>query len=158
MSKQEEENIEESKNNKKKKDEPVTETKVTVEAPKTRLVTAFVMLSGSAFVAIYTYLQHYEIGDWLRTLFIAAVIFLVAGLFLEWLIVHFSGLINARDLAIQTQEEAIAAREAAEAAEAERLAALKAEEEGEVPTNIPNDNYKFGESDEFGGYDDTSEF
>ena len=166
MSKQDEE-ISEEKNekvSKKKTDEPKKETIVTVEAPKTRLITAFVMLSGSAFVAIYTYIQHYEIGDWLRTLFIAAVIFLIAGLLLEWLITHFSGLIQSRDDAIKEQEDAIAARQADElaaqeaAAEAERQAALEAEEAEQQQTNTPDGYDAFGESDEFGGFDDTSGF
>ena len=151
-----------------------------VEAPKTRLITAFVMLLGSLFVALYTYLQHYEIGDWLLILFISLVIFLILGLCLEWLITHFNNLVLDRDNAIKAQEEAIAAREADEraaqeaaaAAEAERQAALlaeaearaeaeaaaAAEEEGEEQTNLPDEDYEFGESDEFGSIQDASEF
>ncbi len=160
MSKQDEENSEIKSNNKKKEETP-KQTIVKVEAPKTRLITAFVMLSGSAFVAIYTYLQHYEIGDWLRTLFIGAVVFLVAGLLLEWIITHFSDLVRDRDDAIRAQEDAIAAREADELAaaeEAQRLAEIAEAEAGEDQTNIPNESYDFGESDEFGGIEDTSEF
>ncbi len=160
MSKQDEENTGKKLNNK-KKEESTKQTLVKVEAPKTRLITAFVMLSGSAFVAIYTYLQHYEIGDWLKTLFIGAVVFLIAGLLLEWIITHFSDLINDRDNAIKTQEDAIAAREADEMAaaeEAQRLAELEEAKAGEQQTNMPNDSTDFGESDEFGGIEDTSEF
>ena len=125
-------------------------------------------------------MQHYEIGDWLLILFISLVIFLILGLCLEWLITHFNNLVLDRDNAIKAQEEAIAAREADEraaqeaaaAAEAERQAALlaeaearaeaeaaaAAEEEGEEQTNIPDEDYEFGESDEFGSIQDASEF
>ena len=158
MSKQDENSEEKAKTN--KKEETPKQTQVKVEAPKTRLITAFVMLSGSAFVAIYTYLQHYEIRDWLITLFIGAVVFLVAGLLLEWLVTHFSSLIQDRDDAISAQEDAIAARHADElAAEKAREEALLAEAENdEEQTNIPNTDTSFGESDEFGGIEDTSGF
>ncbi len=162
MSKQDEENSEE-KNNAKRKDGKDTpkEVVIRVEAPKTRLITAFVMLSGTALVAIYTYLQHYEIGDWLLILFIGAVIFMIAGLLLEWLVTHFSNIIKDRDDAISAQEDAIAAREADELAvveEAKKAAELAAAEAKEGQTNIPNMEQDFGESDEFGGFEDTSEF
>ncbi len=162
MSKKEENSEEKGKKKKNKKDEDKKETYVKVEAPKSKLITAFIMLAGSLFVAIYTYLQHYEIGIWLRTLFFSLIIFLIAGLLLEWLVSHFSGLINDRDAAILTQEQAIAAREA-DALEAEEEARRLAEEqaaseEGEVSTNNPDVYEDFGESDEFGGIDDTDEF
>jgi hypothetical protein len=160
-----EEQSEDSKKEKEKKVNVRTEVIVKTEAPKTRLITAFVMLSGSLFVAIFTYLQHYDIGKWLTTLFISLVIFTVAGLLLEWLVSHFNGLVQARDDAISVQEEAIAAREADElaaaeaAAEAERLAAEQAALEAEEGLqNKPNDYADFGESDEFVGIDDTEEF
>ncbi|WP_026494498.1 hypothetical protein [Butyrivibrio sp. WCD3002] len=163
--KKSDEQSEDSKKEKEKKVNVRTEVIARTEAPKTRLITAFVMLSGSLFVAIFTYLQHYDIGKWLTTLFISLVIFTVAGLLLEWLVSHFNGMVQARDDAISVQEEAIAAREADElaaleaAAEAERLAAEQAAleaEEGMV--NNPNDFEDFGESDEFAGIDDTDEF
>ncbi|WP_026669923.1 hypothetical protein [Butyrivibrio sp. AE3006] len=160
-----EEQSEDSKKEKEKKVNVRTEVIAKTEAPKTRLITAFVMLSGSLFVAIFTYLQHYDIGKWLTTLFISLVIFTVAGLLLEWLVSHFNDLVQARDDAISVQEEAIAAREADElaaaeaAAEAERLAAEQAALEAEEGLqNTPNDYADFGESDEFVGIDDTEEF
>lgn len=156
---------EDSKKKKENKEEVKTEIVARTEAPKMRLITAYVMLSGSLFVAIYTYLQHYEIGKWLLTLFVSLVIFTVAGLLLEWLVTHFNGLVQARDDAISIQEEAIAAREADElaaaeaAAEAERQAAEQAALEAEEGLqNTPNDYADFGESDEFIGIDDTDEF
>ncbi len=165
MSKKEENSEEKGKKKKNKKDEDKKETYVKVEAPKSKLITAFVMLAGSLFVAIYTYLQHYEIAIWLRTLFLSLIIFLIAGLLLEWLVSHFSGLINDRDAAILTQEQAIVAREADALAaleaeeEARRLAEEQAASEEGVESNNNPDVYEdFGESDEFGGIDDADEF
>ncbi len=164
MSKNDEENSEEKKK-KKKKDEEKVETIIRVEAPKTRLITAFVMLSGSAFVAIYTYLQHYEIGAWLTVLFFSLVIFLIIGRLLEWLIAHFNEPIKERDRAILAQEEAIAAREAdeqaaleAEQRAAEEEAAHAAEEVDEGFVQVPDEFATFGESDEFSNIIDTTEF
>ena len=143
------------------------ETVVITEAPKIRLITAFVMLSGSGFMAIYTMLQHYEIGAWIRTLLISLVIFFIVGRLFEFLVAHFDDLNKAKEDAISAQEAAIAQREADElaaaeaAAEAERLAAEEAaarEAEEAENQNLPNDNYSFGESDDFEIGDDLSEF
>ncbi len=160
-----EENLEEKKTKKKKDKEEKKETYVVVEAPKTRLITAFVMLAGSGFVAIYTLLQHYEIGAWLTILFVSLIIFLIVGRLFEWLIAHFNEPIKERDRAILAQEEAIAAREAdelaaLEAAEQARLEAeeLAAQEADEGLVNTSNDFNTFEESDEFGSITDTSEF
>ena len=168
MSKKDEENSEENlegKKKKKKKDEEKVETIVKVEAPKTRLITAFVMLTGSAFVAIYTYLQHYEIGAWLVVLFLSLIIFLIVGRLFEWLVAHFNDPIKERDRAILAQEEAIAAREADEQAAleaaqraAEEEAALAAQEADEGFVQVPDEYATFGESDEFGSIDDTTAF
>ena len=102
-----------------------TETIVITEAPKVRLITAFVMLAGSGFMAIYTMLQHYEIGAWIRTLFISLVIFFIVGRLFEFLVTHFDDLNKAKENAILAQEEAIAQREADELAAAEAAARKK---------------------------------
>ena len=145
------------------------ETVVVTEAPKVRLITALVMLSGSGFMAIYTMLQHYEIGAWIRTLLISLVVFFIVGRLVESLVTHFDDLNKAKENAISAQEAAIAQREADELAaaeaeaeaEAERLAAEEAaarEAEEAENENMPNDNFSFGESDDFEIGDDLSEF
>ena len=160
-----EENSEEEPKEKERKFH--TETVVITETPKIRLITAFVMLSGSLFMAVYTLLQHYEIGAWIRTLFISVVIFFIVGRLFEFLVAHFDDLNKAKEDAILAQEEAIAQREADElaaaeaAAEAERLAAEEAaarEAEETENLNMPNDDFAFGESDDFEVGDDLSEF
>ncbi len=144
-----------------------TETVVITEMPKVRLITAFVMLSGSAFMAIYTLLQHYEIGAWIRTLLISLVVFFIVGRLFEYLVTHFDDLNKAKENAILAQEEAIAQREADELAAAEAAAEAKrlAEEEAALMEaddtdnqNIPDNSYLFGESDDFEIGDDLSEF
>lgn len=161
-----EENSEENPEEKKER-KFHTETIVITEAPKIRLITAFVMLSGSGFMAIYTMLQHYEIGAWIRTLFISLVVFFIVGRLFEFLVAHFDDLNKAKEDAIMAQEAAIAQREADElaaaeaAAEAERLAAEEAaarEAEETEDQNMPNDSFSFGESDDFELGDDLSEF
>ncbi len=133
---------------------------VVVEAPKTRLITAIVMLTGGLLVAVYTGFQDYDVSTWLYILLISLIVFLIAGLLLEWMVVHFLNLNNAKDSAIAAQEEAIAQREAdelaaAEAAEQERLEALAREaeaaeaEDETMQGNQPNEYDAFGESDEF---------
>ncbi|WP_408070978.1 hypothetical protein [Butyrivibrio sp. JL13D10] len=159
---------EENKVEEKKEKKTHMETRVVTESPKIRLITAFVMLSGSGFVAIYTLLQHYEIGAWIKTLFLSLVIFFIVGRLFELLVNHFDTLNKNTEDAIKAQEDAIAQREADEraaaeaAAEAERLAAeeaannaLEAEDE---ENNIPNEYNSFGESDDFDIGTDLSEF
>ena len=143
-----------------------TETVIITDMPKVRLITAFVMLSGSGFMAIFTLLQHYEIGAWIRTLLISLVVFFIVGRLFEYLVTHFDDLNKAKEKAILAQEEAIAQRkadelEAQKAAKARRLAeeeaaALQAEET--VNQSIPDNDYLFGESDDFEVGDDLSEF
>ena len=144
-----------------------TETIVITEAPKVRLITAFVMLAGSGFMAIYTMLQHYEIGAWIRTLFISLVIFFIVGRLFEFLVTHFDDLNKAKENAILAQEEAIAQREADElaaaeaAAEAQRLAAeeaaareaMEAENEG-----MSDEDYSYDNINDFEIGDDLSGF
>lgn len=147
---------EEKKGKKKKKEEPI-KYEIIVEAPKSRLITAIVMLSGGLIVAIVTCIMHYDLTTWLKTLIFSLVIFLIAGLLLEWMITHFLDLNNARDEAIAAQEEAIAQREADELAAAEAAAQAEAEallaeqegEEGQEQEYTPNEFKTFGESDEF---------
>ncbi len=169
-----EDNTEEAPEEEKKEKEKKyrTETITITEAPKTRLITAFVMLVGSGFIAIYTMLQHYEIGAWIRTLFVSVIIFFIVGRLFELLVVHFDTLNSDKEKAIKAQEDAIAQRladeEAAriaaeEAAEAERLAAeeaerLAAEEAEENENNTPGEYDSFGESDDFDLGGDLSEF
>ncbi|WP_026526587.1 hypothetical protein [Butyrivibrio sp. VCD2006] len=144
-----------------------TETIVITEAPKVRLITAFVMLAGSGFMAIYTMLQHYEIGAWIRTLFISLVIFFIVGRLFEFLVTHFDDLNKAKENAILAQEEAIAQREADElaaaeaAAEAQRLAAeeaaareaMEAENDG-----LSDEDYSYDNINDFEIGDDLSGF
>jgi len=156
-----EENISEEKS--KKKDSDKTKKvryEVVVEAPKTRLITAIVMLAGGLCVAIYTGLEGYDTSTWLYILLVSLIIFLIAGLLLEWMVVHFLKLNNAKDEAIAAQEEAIAQRQAYELAaeEAEKQRRLEelaqqaendSEEALNVQSDLPNDYDAFGESDEF---------
>ncbi|WP_029321674.1 hypothetical protein [Butyrivibrio sp. AE3004] len=162
-----EEKPEEEKKEKKYRTETITIT----EAPKTRLITAIVMLMGSGFIAIYTMLQHYEIGAWIKTLFLSLVIFFIVGRLFELLVVHFDTLNSDKEKAIRIQEDAIAQRQAdeqvariteEEAAEAERLAAEEAErlaaEQAEENENLPDEYDSFGESDDFDLGPDLSKF
>lgn len=162
-----EESIEENKTEEKKEKKTHIETITITEAPKIRLITAFVMLFGSLFIAIYTLLQHYEIGAWIRTLFLSVVVFFIVGRLFELLVDHFDTLNRNKENAIKAQEEAIAQREADElaakeaAAEAERLAAEEAaaaELSEENENNNPNEYNSFGESDDFDLGTDLSEF
>ncbi|MCH4192840.1 MAG: hypothetical protein LKF52_11070 [Butyrivibrio sp.] len=54
-----------------------------------RLIAPIVMLSATAIVAIYTYLQKYPIGRWLVIVLGTMVLFLIIGLILEKMIEHF---------------------------------------------------------------------
>lgn len=157
----------EDKPEEKKEKKTHMETITITESPKIRLITAFVMLSGSGFIAIYTLLQHYEIGAWIRTLFLSLVVFFIVGRLFELLVDHFDTLNRNKENAIKAQEEAIAQREADElaakeaAAEAERQAAeaaAAAELEAENENNNPNEYDSFGESDDFDLGTDLSEF
>lgn len=157
----------EDKSEEKKEKKTHMETITITESPKIRLITAFIMLSGSGFIAIYTLLQHYEIGAWIRTLFLSLVVFFIVGRLFELLVDHFDTLNRNKENAIKAQEEAIAQREADElaakeaAAEAERQAAeaaAAAELEAENENNNPNENDSFGESDDFDLGTDLSEF
>lgn len=167
-----EENAAEEKGEEKKEKKTHMETVVITESPKNRLITAIVMLAGSGFIGIYTLLQHYEIGAWIKTLFLSAVVFFIVGRLFELLVNHFDTLNQNKELAIKFQEEAILQREADELAaeearvEAERIAAeeaaaaaaaaaLEAENEDD---NIPNEDDSFGESDDFDLGTDLSKF
>ncbi|SEK43550.1 MULTISPECIES: hypothetical protein [unclassified Butyrivibrio] len=160
---------EEKPEEKKKERKFHKETRVITEAPKTRLITAFVMLLGGGFMAIFTLLQHYEIGAWIKTLLLSLAVFFVVGRFFELIVSHFDNLNRAKEDAILVQEEAIAQREADELAaaeaeaqaEAERLAAEEAAALADEETenqNTPNEYNPFGESDDFVVGEDFSEF
>ena len=58
-------------------------------SPNNRLIAPIVMLSATAIVAIYTYLQKYPIGRWLVIVLGTMVLFLIIGLILEKMIEHF---------------------------------------------------------------------
>ena len=163
-----EEITEENQGEEKKEKKTHMETIVITETPNIRLITAFVMLAGSGFVAIYTLWQHYEIGAWIKTLALSLVIFFVVGRLFELLVNHFDTLNKNTEDAIKAQEEAIAQREADKiaaaeaAAEAERLAAEAAAaaalEAENAENENPNEFDSFGESDDFDIGTDLSEF
>jgi len=59
------------------------------EANKIKLITPFVMLLGTAIISIHTYLQRFEMGDWLVIVLGSAVLFLIIGACLEKMITYF---------------------------------------------------------------------
>ena len=54
-----------------------------------RLIAPVIMLSATAIVAIYTYLQRYPIARWLVIVLGTMVLFLIIGLILEKMIEYF---------------------------------------------------------------------
>ena len=154
-----EEITEENQVEEKKEKKTHMETIVITESPKIRLITAFVMLAGSAFVGIYTLLQHYEIGLWIRTLFLSLVVFFIVGRLFELLVDHFDTLNRNKEDAIKAQEAAIAQREADELAAAEAAAEAKRLAAENEENNLPGEYDSFGERDDFDlGTEDLSEF
>ena len=70
-----------------------------------RLIAPVVMLSATAVVAIYTYLQRYPIGRWLIIVLGTMVLFLIIGLVLETMVEHFEKINFEKELQKKAQEE-----------------------------------------------------
>ncbi len=70
-----------------------------------RLIAPVIMLSATAIVAIYTYLQRYPIARWLVIVFGTMVLFLFIGLILEKMIEHFEKVNFEKELQKKEQEK-----------------------------------------------------
>ena len=46
----------------------------------TKLITPLIVLSCTAIIAIFTYFEHYPVGDWFVIVCTSVVIFLILGL------------------------------------------------------------------------------
>nr|WP_297706223.1 hypothetical protein [uncultured Butyrivibrio sp.] len=84
----------------------------------TKLVTPLIVLSCTAIIAIFTYFEHYPVGDWFIIVFASVVIFLVIGLIVERMITRFVDI---------NYEKAMAELEEAKRLEEEARAAMEAE-------------------------------
>jgi|GEM_PF-1130880 len=72
---------------------------------KSRLIAPTIMLSATAVVAIYTYLQRYPIARWLVIVLGTMVLFLIIGLILEKMIEHFEKVNFEKELQKKEQEK-----------------------------------------------------
>ena len=70
-----------------------------------RLIAPIIMLSATAVVAIYTYLQRYPIARWLVIVLGTMVLFLIIGLILEKMIEHFEKANFEKELQKKEQEK-----------------------------------------------------
>ena len=70
-----------------------------------RLIAPVIMLSATAIVAIYTYLQRYPIARWLVIVLGTMVLFLIIGLILEKMIEHFEKANFEKELQKKEQEK-----------------------------------------------------
>ena len=70
-----------------------------------RLIAPVVMLSATAVVAIYTYLQRYPIARWLVIVLGTMVLFLIIGLILEKMIEYFEKTNYEKELQKKAQEK-----------------------------------------------------
>ncbi|MCR5102649.1 MAG: hypothetical protein K6B41_14980 [Butyrivibrio sp.] len=102
------------------------------EAEKTKLITPFVTLFGTAIVSIVTFIRGFVFGEWIVIVFACVLIFLTFGFVLEKVIVHFMDVNMAEERRL---EEEAAAKEAEEAAAAAAL-----ENGGEIPGADETDN------------------
>ena len=87
------------------------------EVNKIKLITPFVMLSGTAIIAIHTYLQRFEMGDWLIIVLGSAVLFLIIGASLEKMITYFMRINQEKEDAERAAAEAELAKMESEANE-----------------------------------------
>ena len=72
---------------------------------KSRLIAPTIMLSATAVVAIYTYLQRYPIARWLVIVLGTMVLFLIIGLILEKMIEYFEKVNFVKELQKKEQEK-----------------------------------------------------
>ena len=70
-----------------------------------RLIAPIIMLSATAVVAIYTYLQRYPIARWLVIVLGTMVLFLIIGLILEKMIEYFEKTNYEKELQKKAQEK-----------------------------------------------------
>ena len=70
-----------------------------------RLIAPIIMLSATAVVAIYTYLQRYPIARWLVIVLGTMVLFLIIGLILEKMIEYFEKVNFVKELQKKEQEK-----------------------------------------------------
>ena len=70
-----------------------------------RLIAPIIMLSATAVVAIYTYLQRYPMARWLVIVLGTMVLFLIIGLILEKMIEHFEKANFEKELQKKEQEK-----------------------------------------------------
>ena len=70
-----------------------------------RLIAPVIMLSATAVVAIYTYLQRYPIARWLVIVLGTMVLFLIIGLILEKMIEYFEKTNYEKELQKKAQEK-----------------------------------------------------
>ena len=70
-----------------------------------RLIAPVIMLSATAIVAIYTYLQRYPIARWLVIVLGTMVLFLIIGLILEKMIEYFEKTNYEKELQKKAQEK-----------------------------------------------------
>lgn len=97
-------------------------------APKTKLITPFVTLAGTAVISIVTFLRHFPFGEWIVVVFGSVVLFLILGYILEKVIVHFMDV----NFAKEEEERRLAEEEAARAAE-EAAENASMENNGDIP-------------------------
>ena len=70
-----------------------------------RLIAPIIMLSATAVVAIYTYLQRYPIARWLVIVLGTMALFLIIGLILEKMIEYFEKVNFVKELQKKEQEK-----------------------------------------------------
>ena len=98
----------------------------------TKLITPLIVLSCTAIIAIFTYFEHYPVGDWFVIVCTSVVIFLILGLNIEKMITKFVDI---------NYEKAVAELEEAKRLEEEARAAMEAEgaEVGDGLNVVPED-------------------
>ena len=84
----------------------------------TKLITPLIVLSATAIISVFTFFEHYPIGEWIVIVFVSVVIFLVIGLTIERMITKFLDI---------NYEKALAEKLEAERLEEEARAAMEAE-------------------------------
>ena len=88
-----------------------------IKGINTKLITPLIVLSGTAIIAIFTYFEHYPVGDWFIIVFACVVVFMIIGLIIERMLnsfidINYEKIMAERAEQERLEEEARAAMEA----------------------------------------------
>jgi flagellar biosynthesis/type III secretory pathway M-ring protein FliF/YscJ len=70
-----------------------------------KIITPLIVLSATAFIALFTYFKHYPVGEWLLIVLCSLVVFVAISLLFEKMIMRFMDVNNEKALALKAEEE-----------------------------------------------------